>query len=266
MTNVLQSQFNCRINNIDSIISKILSQRYYKLTMFQLNLIRNNYPTKKIPEYLDLTDIHQVWFLLGPNVRLYKDEFLTLKKSLNTLKTLIDEIIIFSSEIWTEVNYYRNGSLEINFYILDFLSKSYSTLLEKYENIYVTIDEILRSCFIFKSYLDFPNNINNLNNEYTKKLSIDWFYNLFFIYEKYQGSYPVTCNNLFEFFKKHYTNMESIHQEEIVSIIDTYLGGLSTSEISNISKNFESWIKRNYDCVGNFIINKLQFVNIVEAI
>jgi uncharacterized phage-associated protein len=257
MTNVLQSQYNCRLNNIDIMIKQILGQKQYKISHLQSNRIRINFPNKNVSEYFDLTNINHIWLLMGPNVRLYLYEFELLKQTMKTLKELTENSIIKVNNILSETYIYKDPDNIIDKEILDKLIVCYEDLVKKNEECHILADEILRLVNLFKSIFNYANNINNLNNEYRKIVDNEWFHNLFYIYEKYEGTYPVSCDKFVEHFKNIYNSMIDMHKDELVSIINFYLGGHGAKSYLDISKNLDTWIRRNYDCVNSFISNKI---------
>jgi hypothetical protein len=266
MSNVLQSKYNCRLSNIETMYKQILNQKYYKLSPYQSSVIRQNYPNKIIPEYVDLTNINNLWLLMGSKVRLYLSETLNLKKYIYDLQNLIDESVVLVRNILQNNILYQNSDYIIDSTVLESLNTSYNQLLDKYEKCYIIVDEILVVVNIYRNYFTLHENINNMNNDYKKIVRNDWFYYIFYVYEKYGGKYPTTVEGLFEFLKISYKDMIDLHANELTSIIDHYLGGLGAKNVSDISKNLESWINRNYDCVGSYVINKIHFTNVVEVI
>jgi hypothetical protein len=266
MSNVAKSIYNCRLSNIETMYHQILNQKFYKLSFYQTSVIRQNFPNKVIPEYVDLTNINHLWLLMGSKVRLYLSDTLNLKKYINELKDLINSSIILVSNILQNNTSYLSGELEINLIVLDSLNSSYTQLLDKFERCYVIVDEILITVNIYRNYFTLHENVNKMNNDYRKIVANDWFYYIFYVYEKYGGKYPTTSEGLFELLKMRYPDMIDLHASELISIIDTYLGGIAAKNVSDIAKNLESWINRNYDCVGNYVTNKILFTNVIEVI
>lgn len=257
MTNVLQSQYNCRLNNIDIMIKQILAQKDYQIKINTYEKIRMNFPNKNIPNTLDLTNITHLWLLMGPNVRIYLNEFQLLKQNTKALKMLIDKSALIVNNILTETNIYKDPDVVIDQAIVDRLMIGYNELFKNNEQCHIIADEIIRLVSLFKNIFDYPNNFNNLNNEYRKIIDTEWFEILFYVYEKNGGTYPITCEKFIEHLKNVYPNMVNLHATEVVNIIDHHLGGLGAKTYLDVSKNLESWIRRNYDCVGSFICNKI---------
>jgi hypothetical protein len=203
--------------------------------------------------------------MLGPNIRLHFEEFNNIKTIITNIRNNIEQANNIVSNLVFESKLYEDINGTVPDFVLEKLSSVYNDLLNINENTYIITDELFRYINIYKAFCKETKNVNNLNNDYRKVITIDWFLYLFHLYERYNGSYPVDCLNFIEYLKTKYNEMINSEQDELVNIIDIHLGGLGCKSTLDVSKNLEDWIKKNFDCTCNVIKDKIKFVSIVEV-
>lgn len=249
--NIISSKFSFRIKQIESIYNSIVNYPYYALSSYEINIITSQFG-KSPSTVLDITNFDHIWFLLGPNVRLRINEFNTLKNVVTSISDKVNQSHYKYFEAIEQTHLSYDNNTQLDELILDNLHTIHLSILDLYEQLYILIEEFHRLIKLYKSiYVDLS--INNLNNDYKVKLSTEWFYNLISIYEKYNGPYPTNSISLFNYLKKIYSDITDYHAVELVEIIDFHLGGKGYSNIIDIARNFEWWMKRNYDTLNERI-------------
>lgn len=254
MTNedhINKSKYSFRLKQIDSTYTSIINSPYYHLSTYEINNITLLF-SKQPPSILDIRNFVHIWYLLGPNIRLKIEHFNLLKNVINNINYWLNSAFQKYGEVLDNNNILTSKSTEIvcNKECIDRLKLDYLNFIEIYEQININLDEFHRLINTFK-FICKDNSINNLNNDYKLKICNEWIYTLVYIYEKYNGQYPTNCISLFNHLKNMYPNMIDCHANELVDIIDYNLGGKSISNIHFIAKNFEVWIRRNYDSVND---------------